>query len=191
MRYLCYDAALNEEYTLLQLQKIFPEHKCLFEGTSDERLWDVAPWIFKIQGPTFNLFTNNSLASFKRTIVFESFLAIPEFCDFLHHYIYHREEDKEYYFRFWDAKVMAQYLETCEPQQLSAFFGDGITTIYCDEDDEKLICYQINKHNKLQKSFISKTSFDGLETLVQTAANTHVAPSVKEPEKKPRRFFLD
>lgn len=191
MRYLCYDAALNEEYTLFQLQKIFPKHKCLFEGTADEQLWDVAPWIFEIQGPVFSLFDKDVLASFKRTTVFESYLAINEFCEFLQHYLYHKEKDKEYYFRFWDAKVMALYLDSSDAQQLSEFYGDGISTIYCDENEDKLICFQITKHNKLQKSFVTKAAFDGVEATVATQVNLEIEQTKEEPIKKPRRFFLD
>ena len=38
MKYLCYDSALNGEYTLIQLMQRYPKHINLFSGTDDENL---------------------------------------------------------------------------------------------------------------------------------------------------------
>ena len=50
MTYLLYDTALNGDYTLVILRQQYPDSVSLFEGTKDESLADIAPYLFQIDG---------------------------------------------------------------------------------------------------------------------------------------------
>ena len=192
MRYLCFDTALNEDYTLLQLRSHFPIQQCLFERTKDAALWDVAPWLFQVQGPVFSLFASDELISLKRTVIFESPLPLPELCSFLQDYIYHTEAGKEYFFRFWDGAVLAAYLESCSPSQITLFFDKALSGIICDagKNEEELIHFFLSENGRLIKKVIKKKVLDGQETDA-VAAEAMPANTPETAEKKPRRFFLD
>ena len=121
MTFFLYDAALNGLYTLLFLQNKFPVHQCLFKGTKDETLVDVAPYIFGIENEVEKF--NDLELSLNEIIFLESTASVEELAQHFRDFIYQKVEERECYFRFWDGRVLKKFLPTCTAIQLYLFFG--------------------------------------------------------------------
>ena len=159
MTYLCFDTAINGNFTLLLLQKEYPIHQCLFQDTKDVGIWDVAPWLFVTENNVFKKI-EHPLASLQHVVFFECDANIDELRQHLQYFIYKKIKDKEYFFRFWDARVLTKYLEGCSTKELQSFFGDTINMIrVTNENPDELVSLSINKKNKLEKKLVSKTAF--------------------------------
>lgn len=121
MSYFLYDAAVNGLYTLLYLQQNLPVHQCLFKGTKDETLIDVAPHLFKVKDEQVEW--KNAELSLKEIVVIESSVELSILAQHLKQFIYQQFEGRECYFRFWDARVLKKFLTNCSRCQLRVFFG--------------------------------------------------------------------
>lgn len=110
--------------------------RSLYKGRSEEQLADFAPYLFMI--------SNNN--SFSRWLTAEGWghswgiylesLANPAdvYRHFRKYLLVQNEQGKEYYFRFYDPRVMRSFLPTCNPQQLVDFFGPVTYFLLEDED---------------------------------------------------------
>ncbi len=99
MVYLLYDTALNEEYTRIQLQALYPSHSSLFEGTQDETLLDVAPYLFLIDAD-FLVKVKNPLYRLDDVMYLETTAGLEELRTHFQQFIYRRVHQQAYYFRF-------------------------------------------------------------------------------------------
>jgi hypothetical protein len=159
MKYLCFDTAINGIYTLLLLQKEYPTQQCLFQGTKDANIWDAAPWLFMAEDNPYDKI-KDPIASLRNCVFFESTEKIDPLREHLQFFIYKTVKDNEYFFRFWDARVLIKYLSAGTQADLEAFFGDVIDSIYLDEENkENLLRLFINKKNKLARETVSKNDF--------------------------------
>jgi Domain of unknown function (DUF4123) len=159
MKYLCFDTAVNGSFTLLQLQNEYPVQQCLFKDTKDAGIWDVAPWLFLTANNVYRRM-DHPLALLKHAVFFESNEKMDDLRQHLQYFIYKTETGQEYFFRFWDARVLIKYLSSCTSEELEAFFGDVIEAIYIeDESRENMLCLTVNRKNKLAKSTITKQAF--------------------------------
>ena len=124
MLYIIYDSALNELPGLIALQQLYPTHRSLFKGTKDEMLNDVAPYLFEV-GDDFLEKINGLDVPLEGLLVVESDRELEKVCQHFQRFIYQTVNKREYFFRFWDARVLQKFLPTCEESQLKMFF-DGI-----------------------------------------------------------------
>jgi Domain of unknown function (DUF4123) len=196
MKYFCFDSAINGTYTLLLLKNEYPQQQCLFHETKDAAIWDVAPWLFAIGNNVYE-HLNTPLASLHHAVFFESGESLETVLAHLQTFIYKTLDGKEYFFRFWDARVLLNYLSGCSAQELELFFGDSIDTIYLEaETKENLLALTINRKSKLGKKVISKNSFFGAsdarfgETLPAPGEVQPEQGSI-EPSTNKRRFLTD
>ena len=140
--YLIYDAALNGTYTLLMLQKHYPKHRCLFKGTKDETLVDVAPHIFLIDDSGEKLKDEIEL-SLKELVTIESIQDIDTVKDHFKEFIYQDVNRRECFFRFWDPRVLKKFLPMCTEIQLKMFFRPVTALIMADENDSEVVRYTL------------------------------------------------
>lgn len=122
MKYLCYDTALNETYTLVKLLKKYPRYISLFAGTDDEPIWDAAPYLFEAEDNFYEL-KKDPFIKLDRCIVFETKESLVETCRFLQYYIYQWPGNSSTYFRIWDARVLLRHLPQWEVGKRQQFFG--------------------------------------------------------------------
>lgn len=147
MQYLLYDTAINELYSLLQLQQTLPQYESLFKGTDDENLLDVAPFIFSIDEPLPQTILSNSNISLQHIILLESKKTLEDICKHFREFIYQKVNGQNHYFRFWDARVMKKYLSSCEEWQLQAFLEDIKTVILIESIDvNEYSCFEYNRN---------------------------------------------
>jgi hypothetical protein len=124
MLYIVYDSALNGLSGLIALQHRFPVHRSLFKGTKDEMLIDVAPYLFHVEEDFLQKIEGLDIP-LEGLLVVESNKELDKVCEHLQRFIYQTINKREYFFRFWDSRVLLKFLPTCEESQLKMFF-DGV-----------------------------------------------------------------
>lgn len=164
MKYLCYDTALNETYTLVQLLKKYPQYISLFNGTDDAPIWDAAPYLFVVQDNFYEL-KKDPLIRLDHCILFETDESLEEVCRFLQYYIYKWPGNDRSYFRVWDARVLVRHLPNWEINKRQQFF-------------EFFNCFYTESE---QQFFLDKWECGKMYTpMATTVLNTKVLPSYVE-----------
>lgn len=188
MRYLCFDSALNEVYTLLLLQKEYPHHTSLFQGTKDERIWHVAPWIFQMTHENIYKKWDDPNCHLQRCLIIESSSDLNSVKEHLQQFIYKKINDAIHFNRFWDAKILPQQLERMERNDLLSFFEE-IGAVYV-EHEKSFLKLSIDKKDRLAKQMITeKELFDNENLPPITEETKEEEPKVEAKPK--RRFFYD
>ena len=201
MIYLCYDTALNEEYTLVQLLKRYPCYLSLFSGTDDESIWDAAPYLFEADDDFYAL-RKDGLVQLNHCLVFETSETIEEVCRFLQYYIYQQPDNGNAYFRVWDARVLLKHLPLWSPAGRKTFF-EFFHCFYTESSDPFCLTrWQPDKvynavSSQVLRSLVLKP-LDGEEIQaglpvadpVHTPPGNDPAAGERTPEKR-RRFFID
>ena len=123
MKYLIYDTALNGLSTLLVLQKYYAVNQSLFKGTKDEVLMDVSPWLFRIDDRLDENLGNERDVAMQFVLSLDCPGDINMVSAHLKKFIYQAIEGREYFFRFYDSRVLGKFLPTCDRDQLIEFFG--------------------------------------------------------------------
>jgi hypothetical protein len=141
MKYLIYDTALDELHTLLLLQKYYGVNESLFKGTKDASLIDVSPWLFQIDDKLKENLDNEMEVSLQFPCLLESPADIHMLATHFRKFIYLTIEGQEYFFRFYDPRVLEKFLPTCNKDQIREFFGLIQYFIAEDTVKEKAIRY--------------------------------------------------
>lgn len=211
MRYLCYDTALNGEYTLIQLLKLYPNNRSLFAGTDDEKIWDAAPWLFELKNNVFDL-SKDALIKLDHVIIFESNEDVKNVCDYLQTKMYIKDGGRDYYFRIWDARVLLKSLPNWRVDEIHDFFT-VFDAFYTHNENDFLDKWQWIGNNRLESTKVEnavalpiiKTEEEldrEYDAWQQPIVNIQDVPSAETAEVKPpepieedkpkrRKFFLD
>lgn len=191
MVYLLYDTALNEEYTRIQLQALYPVHGSLFEGTKDEALQDVAPFLFLIDAE-FPEKVNAPLFRLDDVMYVETVATLEELRTHFQQFIYRHVHQQAYYFRFWDARVFRRYADEQAGQSMEAFFGPCEALILDDDAKQGMLRYSLSRQKNIMISRLARNDF--------FASITNQSPAKPEPDssssttdspKPKRRFFIE
>jgi len=155
MKYFCYDTALNEEYTLMQLMQMYPKYTNLFQGTDDEHIWDAAPWLFELNSNPYEL-KGQMLIQLNHCIVFESKETVREILDYLQSKIVIHESGQTRYFRIWDPRVLLNRLPTWSQAEIQDFFN-VFRSFYTESDEEAYLYKWIwSASGKIESSKVFK-----------------------------------
>lgn len=170
MKYLCYDTALNEEYTLVQLMQRYPKHTNLFEGTDDAGIWDAAPWLFQLNSNPYEL-KGGQFIQLDHSIVFETNELLKTVLDYLHARIYVKESGQDKYLRIWDARVLLKRMPTWSKDELRDFF-QVFDAFYTESDDD---------------AYLNKWIWDGGRKIInEKILKTEALPVIKSEEELDR-----
>ena len=198
MRYLCFDTAINGSFTLVLLQQEYPVQQCLFQDTKDAGIWDSAPWLFET-GSNVYARINHPMASLHHVLFFDSTENLDALREHLQYFIYKKIEDKEHFFRFWDARVLRKYLDRCSTAEVTNFFGEVVDAIYLeDQESDAFVSLSINKKGKIDKQKIQRADFfpgdtkplNELKDPFEPIKNSQQKPDEAETKSK-RKFFMD
>ena len=209
MIYLCYDTALNEEYTLVKLIQKYPGYISLFTGTDDEDIWDAAPYLFEVSDNFYEL-RKDPFIQLDHCILFETHETKEEVCRFLQYYMYKKTLSKTAYVRIWDARVLVKHLAAWDEKERVNFF-QFFKAVYTEQENrEWLDKWQLARFSKPVAVPVLKTAVltGGAASLIDLdskpatvvienpvaisgpGTETPPAESVNQPPKK-RRFFID
>ena len=137
MKYLVFDKALHDEYAFLILSKSFTSHESLFKDTDDEKLMEVAPYIFQIPEDWKSKIEKKPHLKLQHFLIIDSEAPLTEFRKHLQQFIYQNIGEALYYFRIWDGYVLEKFLPTCKLQQLQLFYKK-IEHIRCEDWTQNL-----------------------------------------------------
>jgi hypothetical protein len=205
MKYLCYDSAINGEYTLIQLMHRYPKHINLFSGTDDERIWDAAPWLFELNSNPYEL-RGQSMIQVEHCIIFETNEPVKNVLEYLQSKIYIKENGQDKYFRIWDARVLLKHIQFWNQDELNDFFSVFNNCYIENEDPDSLNKWQWKRGNQVEAIKISKVKTlplikteEELDRELEEGNKKEVKSeevekkSIEEDEQKPkhRKFFMD
>lgn len=134
MHLLCYDTALNGEYTLIRLLQRYPRYRSLFYQTDDERIWDAAPYLFEMDQEVYSLRQENTLIRLSHCIIFETQESTEAVVTFLQSLFYKEREARPVYVRIWDARVLLSGFGGWSRKEQLAFF-DCFDCFYTAHED--------------------------------------------------------
>jgi len=119
------DAAQNHEIPF-RLRKTKSEYECLYQGREFEELWYVAPYLFRCgETSEFLSWIVNEGWGCSWGIFFVASADLKRLADHLRRFVLvtTNEADKQFYFRFYDPRVLRTYLPTCSSDEAVDFFG--------------------------------------------------------------------
>ena len=142
-----------------QLYEMSPPNYCLFSGELEPELAYVAPYVVQLTpghkftdwvlnesfGKNWGIFVHcpHSITEMRR-----HFRSLVDVYD---------EEGNPMIFRFYDPRVLRQFLPTCETDELKTFFGKVQRYFAEDEADENLLGFELENDN-LKESKVALTS---------------------------------
>lgn len=207
MIYLCYDTALNEEYTLVKLIQKYPGYISLFTGTDDQDIWDAAPYLFEVSDNFYEL-RQDPFIELEHCILFETDEPKEEVCRFLQYYMYKKTGSRTAYVRMWDARVLIKHLPAWDEKERLNFFN-FFKAVYTEQENREWFNkWQLARFNKPVAVPVLKTALltGGAASLIDldskpvTVDNSVVIrgpetatppeESINQPPKR-RRFFID
>lgn len=197
--YLCLDMAINTAYPVIPLQKEFAENECLFKDTDDDFIWDVAPWLFNLNQQDFYNTVTDPLITFHQHLIIESPENITFLRQHLQQFLYIQKNEKTYYHRFWDARVLLKEIPTYSEEKLNRFFNNYIQAIYMEDGHkDQLLKLSLNKRRLLNIEKITRSTLFA-PVAVSTAHTTEQQtqktnyPNIQQPGTpvKKRRFWAD
>jgi hypothetical protein len=165
------------------------DHRCLYEGDSESMLGAVAPWLFQFhRNSDFVDLVVEHGAKNNWGVIVRSSIEEEELYRHLRKFLIVKQEDgKELYFRFYDPRVLREFLPTCSADQLKDLFGP--LEAYIMENDEGMVIKFQLQNGKLSRydlkvdleTYLKRP--DKIEEKLQTHA---VHPEKKE--KKDERW---
>lgn len=110
-------------YRLLNSKDI--EYVSLFKGRREEPIWDAAPYLVRCDSDSlfFRWILEKGWGNSWGVFLTSASLLEQLYSHFQQFLLIRTEEDKELYFRFYDPRVLRLFLPTCNPDQISQFFG--------------------------------------------------------------------
>ncbi len=150
------DAARNFDIPN-RLKSSNTENYCLYEGERAEKLWYVAPYVVRCEQKAdfvqwlLNEGWGNSWG------IFLVAKGLEEIRDHLRKFLLVKvdgEDDKDFYFRFYDPRVLRTYLPTCTEQERKDFFGKTRCFLVEGPGGESLLKYSINDPSVRQEKLV-------------------------------------
>jgi Domain of unknown function (DUF4123) len=136
------------------LQNIPVERESLYRGRSEEPLWDVAPYLVRCErgaavlqwllekgwGNSWGIFfiSRSNLEDLRTH--FQQFLLVK------------RENNKDFYFRFYDPRILRVFLPSCTIEQRAEIFGSLRCFLMEALNPDTLLQFALTKNGLTQKT---------------------------------------
>lgn len=122
------------------------EYQSLYDGDSARDLEMFAPYVVRFSKPS-PLLRNLVAKAWGESwgIYLTSAASLPDLRKHFRHFLMVQIEgkpNKNFYFRFYDPRVLRTYLPTCTPQEIRQFFGPIGSFLLEDEDASRLLRFR-------------------------------------------------
>ncbi len=163
---LLLDTALCGTYTLYRAKNQFKYQDCLFRDTRDEGLEDYAPWLFEVKEENFaGPFSDDPLVNLKSFILLKSNKPCSSLMKHLQKFLYRVIDGKEYFFRFYDPRVLKKFCQNAEGEVMLEFFKPlQFLVAGCFENDTAFRYSPV--HNRIREDLIDTALFFGRDKKV-------------------------
>ena len=153
--YAILDAARAMEIAY-RLQNSLVEHESLYRGRKEETLWHVAPYLVRCEredeffqwvvtegwGDSWGIFLTSSANLEELRKHFRQFLMVT---------LEDGGEEKEVYFRFYDPRVLRNFLPTCTPDEATEFFGPSRRYLVEAEEPGTILNFTQSQQGAVQR----------------------------------------
>lgn len=200
--YILLDAARVEQ-KMATAKELNPENICLY-NKSEEGLDSVAPYLFN-----FTVFKEIKFISWFFTgwgsswgTLVQSSSTSDQIHDHLGKFLSIKTQDgKEFYFRFYDPRVLKIFLRSCDRKQTLDFFGPISSFIVEGETKEEAILFKHKNGELIEEKIPASKVFGELaeekttESKVLVEQTEDKTPEIEQPvvlpegKKPPRRFI--
>jgi hypothetical protein len=123
--YAILDAARNHEIPF-RLRAAGVEHECLYRGQEAEHLWYVAPYVLRCERDSeFFVWALRAGWCERWGIFAVADVSLPEVLQHFRSHVRVRLDGRQndFYFRFYDPRVLRSFVRACTAQEAEAFFG--------------------------------------------------------------------
>lgn len=141
-----------------KLSELRPEHVCLYRGELKTDIAEVAPYLVRmVQGTEFADWVLNEGWGNHWGIFAQSRYSLAEVRKHLRSFLtVYTEEGKPMLFRFYDPRVLCDFLPTCTDEELKIFFGMILNFAIEGENKQILLNYYLpNGELKINRLEIS------------------------------------
>lgn len=196
--YLCLDMAINTAYPVLPLQKMYPVNRCLFQGTDDENLWDAGPWLYQLNNQDFYDIVTDPLITFHHSLIIDSVESFDFLVTHLQQFLYKNINNRQHYYRFWDARVLLEEIKQFSQEQLNIFFQTYIQAVYIEDGNkDNLLKLSLNSRRQLvvescnrSQVFTVNNAAPVTEVMTKNEQTNYPDYQPDKPVKK-RRFWTE
>ena len=155
-RFLLLDAA-RLKHNLDEAKVLNPSCISLYNGEMEAQLQNAFPFLFSFEeNPEFaNWYFKNGWGKSWGLILYSEY-EMQKTADHLKkHILVNTENEKEYFFRFYDPRVLRVFLPTCNAKQLKEFFGP-VEQFICEDQNPDFVLVFTFEENSLTTTRISK-----------------------------------
>jgi hypothetical protein len=161
-RYILLDSA-RMGFEIMTAKELNPKFDSLYRGRKEEPLAAVAPFLFPFQKSEFiDWFLQKGWGDSWGILALSKKDLKSIFKHFRQFLMVKTEGGEEFYFRFYDPRVLRVFLPTCDRHQLSEFFGPVDYFICEDEDPSTGTVFSFDR-NELVSIKISKDEIVSFE----------------------------
>jgi hypothetical protein len=136
------------------LQNVEVEKESLYRGRSEEPLWDVAPYLIRCErgalffqwvlergwGNSWGIYLTSKASLQELLKHFQQFLLVK------------LAEEKDFYFRFYDPRVLRAFLPTCTVEESRDFFGPVRCYLVEEKERETLLKFAVGQNGTLREA---------------------------------------
>ncbi len=140
--YAVMDAA-RDSFVVPVIQAFGEEYRSLYEGASEEKLADCAPYLVRVA--TGSRLAEELSHGWGKSwgVYLTCSLPLPDLRRHLRHFLkVEIEQGKSLLFRFYDPRALRVFLPTCSAQEVRQFFGPVASFHVEDESPESLIRFR-------------------------------------------------
>jgi Domain of unknown function (DUF4123) len=144
--YAVLDAAQNSAIPL-QLRTAGVEHDCLYQGATAERLWFAAPYLARCEaGSDFVSWLVSSGWEHSWGIFLTSAADLHALREHFRRFLIVKIEGErpDFYFRFYDPRVLRVFLPTCTLEEATAFFGPVRSFLVEDQESRGALRFTVS-----------------------------------------------
>jgi hypothetical protein len=126
--YTILDGAACEDL-LPMLEEHAPDHCCLYAGDLDDDVEEVAPYLVRLESDNpFTIWLLESIGNKPWGIFCKAPSTLRELRKHFRNFLIVKGPDgNNLYFRFYDPRVLSNFIPTCDQEQISEIFGPVVT----------------------------------------------------------------
>jgi hypothetical protein len=154
-RYILLDAARMED-EMDTAKKMNSEFDSLYRGLSQEKMSNVAPYLFSFRAntPFSDWYSEKGLGKSWGVIV-EGNISFEACWKHFRKFLFVKTEDgKELYFRFYDPRALKTFLPSCADNQILEFFGP-VEKFLMEGNEQRESIVFTHRHGILNREIIS------------------------------------
>lgn len=187
MSFLLLDTSLSGTYTLYRFKEEFKQCASLFGQTKDSNLEDAAPYLFNLGNENFKKkFSGDLIVNKQFYILLESDEPFEKLSNHFRKFLYKVVDKKEYFFRFYDPRIVSVLLQSEDAELVNRFFG-SIKAFVVEAPEPGFVKRYSLRKGKVHAEQLLKTTYFEMEEAeavdILNQSKYHSTPDEKDGKK--------